>query len=443
MKDAHRLKLALFKKRPYRIVGFYTYTMVVDRKNAILEQVMAQYLRTSDFNGMGVASLVSAADFSAVKELIAEGSLDLVRGDGHPNPHIKAFPADSIELQIEKIEAHGLEGCLYPTPRLLNERNAGAGETAPYTRALKEGAPQLSFRTFDLRALEWYRNDPRFDFDVDDIHGRILQKQGTQVADRAVVLDGLEFFEFGFAYDSERNRAVAAFIRYLHDLPEAQQVEMQKHELTGTYKLHPDFYRTQIIGDFPERMSIYDAFLQEKMEINRICELIGKPKLFRTEYGDLKRPRGFGILIRPTKKEFRDFALILDQLLSDDLNRDFFKGDLELNRNLTDEDGNRVTQPKGTIQLLEEWIGAKFKPAEPADMAELFGNLRAVRRVRQKPAHIVEDNEFDQKYVAEQRQLIIQAFDAVRTLRMVLENHPAARDHEVPVYLRNAKVWTR
>lgn len=416
--------------------------MVVARKNAILEQVVAQYLRTNDFNGMGVSSLGSAADEAAIKELIAEGSLDLVRGDGHPNPHIKAFPADSIELQIEKIVAHGLEGCLYPTPRLLNERSAGVGETAPYTRALKEGAPQLSFRTFDLRALEWYRNDPRFDFDVDDIHGRILQKQGTQVADRAVVLDGLEFFEFGFAYDSERHRAVAAFIRYLHDLPEAQQIEMQKHELTGTYKLHPDFYRTQIIGDFPERMSIYDAFLQEKMEINWICALMGKPKLFRTEYGDLKRPRGFGILIRPTKKEFRDFALILDQLLSDDLNRDFFKGDLELNRNLTDEDGNPVVLPKGTIQLLEEWIGAKFKPAEPADMAELFGNLRAVRKVRQKPAHIVEDNEFDQKYVAEQRQLIIQAFDAVRTLRMVLENHPAARNHEVPDYLRDAKVWT-
>ena len=416
--------------------------MNADRKSAILEQVLAQYLRSGDFNGMGVVSLVNAADIAAIRELIAEGSLDLVRGDGHPNPHIKAFPAEAVDVQLEKIDASGLEGCLYPTPRLLTERNAGAGETAPYTRALKEGAPQLSFRTFDLRALEWYRNDPRFDFDVDDIHGRVLQKEGTQVADRAVVLDGLEFFEFGFAYDDEMHRAVAAFIRYLHDLPEVLQTEMQKHELAGAYKLHPDFFRTQIIGDFPERMSIYDAVLQEKIEINRICELMGKPKLFLTEYGDLKRPRGFGILIRPTKKEFRDFALLLDQLLSDDLNREFFKGDLELNRNLTDEDGNRVTQPKGTIQLLEEWVSAKFRPAERTDMAEMFGNFRAVRKTRQKPAHKVEDNEFDQKYVAEQRQLISQAFDAVRTLRMVLENHPAARNHEVPDYLREAKVWT-
>ncbi len=386
--------------------------------------------------------MANAVDVAGIRALIAEGYLDLVRGDGHPNPHIKALPADSIDVQLEKIEVGGLEGCLYPTPRLLKERNASAGETAPYTRALKEGAPQLSYRAFDLRALEWYRNDPRFDFDVDDIHGRILQKEGTQVAERAVVLDGLEFFEFGFAYDDEMHRALAAFIRYLQDLPEALQIEMQKHELAGPYDLHPDFYRTQIIGDFPERMSIYDAFLQEKIEINRMCELMGKPKLFLTEFGDLKRPRGFGILIRPTKKEFWDFALILDQLLSDDLNRKFFAGDLELNRNLTDEDGSRVTQPKGTIRLLEEWVGAKFKPADPKPIAEMFGNFRAVRNVRQKPAHKVEDNEFDQKYIAKQRGLIRQAFDAVRTLRMVLENHPAARDHEVPDYLREAKVWT-
>jgi len=414
--------------------------MSVDRKCAILEKVLTQYVQSGDFNGQGVTPLTNAADAAAINELIAEGRLDLVRGDGHPNPHIKAFPADSVDLQLEKIEVGGLEGCLYPTTGLLKDRNAGVGEAAPYTRALKEGAPQLSHRAFDLRALEWYRNDPRFDFDVDDIHGQIIQKEGTQVADRAVVLDGLEFFEFGFAYDDEMHRAVAAFIRYLHDLPEAQQIEMQKHELAGSYKLHPDFYRTQIIGDFPERMSIYDAFLQEKIEINRMCELMGKPKLFRTEYGDLKRPRGFGILIRLTKKEFRDFALLLDQLLSDDLNRDYFKGDIELNRNLTDEDGNRVTQPKGTIQLLEEWIGAKFRPADPKPMAEMFGNFRAVRKVRQKPAHKVEDNEFDQKYVAMQRQLISQAFDAVRTLRMALENHPAARNHEVPDYTNGPHV---
>lgn len=413
-----------------------------DRKKEILTSALDNYLQSRDFNGMGVARLTHAGDVELIKELIADGRLDLIRGDGHPNPHIKAFEAEPIDVQLEKIDKAGLAGCLYPTPLLLAEHGAGASEAAPYTRALKQGAPQLSFRAFDLRALEWYRNDPRFDFDVDDIHGRILQKDGTQVADRAVVQDGLEFFEFGFAYDEEMHRAIAAFVRYLHDLPEELQIQMAVHELDGSYRLHPDFFRTQIIGDFPERMSIYDAFLEEKKQINRFCAQMGKPPLFRTEFGELKRPHGFGILIRPTKKEFRDFALLLDQLLSDDLNRDFFKGDVNLNRNLTDEEGNPVTQSKGTIQLLEEWISKKFKPTDPEPMKKMFADFRSVRNVRQKPAHKVEDNEFDQKYVAEQRDLISSAYGAVHTLRMVLENHPATRKDEVPDYLRAAKVWT-
>ncbi len=416
--------------------------MAKNRKAIILSTALDTYLQSGDFNGMSVGQFTQAGDAELIKELIADSQLDIVRGDGHPNPHIKAFPAEPTNVQLKKIDEAGLAGCLYPTPQLLAEHDAGAGEVAPYTRALKEGAPQLSYRAFDLRALEWYRNDPRFDFDVDDIHGRILQKDDTQIAGREVVRDGLEFFEFGFAYDDKMHRAIAAFIRYLHDLPEALQIEMARHELNGTYELHPDFFRTQIIGDFPERMSIYDAFLQEKMQINRFCEQMGKPLLFRSEFDGLKRPNGFGILLRPTKKEFRDFALLLDQLLSDDLNRDFFKGDIELNRYLTDEDGNRVTQSKGTIQLLEEWIGSKFRPSDPKPVEEMFANFRAVRKVRQKPAHKVEDNEFDQKYLAEQRELINSAFDAVHTLRMVFENHPAARKDEVPEYLREAKVWT-
>lgn len=411
-------------------------------EDTLLERVVEIYLKSGDFNGMGTAQLTSPSDISIVRNLVSAGKLDIVRGDNHPNPHIKAFEADPISEQLDKISNDGLSGCLYPTRPTLLELGAGANEAAPYTRALMEGAPQLSFRVFDLRALEWYRNDPRFYFDVDDIHGRILQREGTSIEDRATVQDALEFFEFGFAYNDELNRAVAAFVRYLHDLPEALQIEMHKHELSGSYELHPDFIRTQILGEFPERLSIYDAFLLEKAEINRISKRIGKVPFFKTEFGEQKRPHGFGILLRPTKKEFRDFALLLDQLLSDDINRDFFKGDIPITRSLTDENGSTETHSIGTITLLKSWIGIKFKPSEPDPLEEMYKNFRFVRKARQKPAHRVEDNEFNQKFVAEQRELITHAYDAVHTLRMILENHPLAGKDLVPDYLRKAKVWT-
>ena len=75
-------------------------------------------------------------------------------------------------------------------------------------------------------------------------------------------------------------------------------------------------------------------------------------------------------------------------------------------------------------------------------MDKLFKDIRAVRQVRQKPAHKFEDDIFDQKFVAEQRALIIKAFDAVRTIRMILENHPQVNGYEIPDYLREAKIWT-
>jgi hypothetical protein len=409
---------------------------------ALAEKVTRQYLYSGDFNGLGIHALVAiGADVSDVVALIEQREIDLVRGDLHPNPHIKAFDAEPPKEQIEKIGRDGLAGCLYPSPESLVRRKIETHNLGPYTAALTLGSPQLSFRTFDLRALEWYRNDPRFELRSDDIHGTIVQRGGTEVAGRHA-LDGLDFFEFGFAYNAELERAVAAFIRYLHDIPTRQQIALREFELEGAYQLHPDFYRTQIIGDWPERLSIYDAFLEEKKHINAICKLIAKPPLFRTEFSDGLRPQGFGILLRPTLKEYRDFALLLDQLLSDDIDKKFFESDVPTERLLKDEEGNTESHSVGTIKLLEAWLGKFFKPAEKGPMDEMFADFRAVRKERMKPAHKVQENVFDQQYVRLQRELINKGYSAVHTLRMVLENHPKACGYDLPEHIRNATVWS-
>ena len=381
--------------------------------------VVDKYLKSGDFNGLGVAAMAYVgANVSDVVDLIKLRQVDLVRGDIHPNPHIKAFDPEPHEVQIDKIEKAGLEGCLYPTPEVLARSDINTKEMGPYTAALTLGAAQLSFRAFDLRALEWYRNDPRFELRSDDIHGTVVQRGGTQVAGRQVVRDGLDFFEFGFAYNSNMDRAIAAFVRYLHDLPTEQQIELSRFELPGDFNLHPDFYRTQIIGDFPEKMSIYDAFLDEKKHINEMCRLLDKPPLFRTESRDCGRPDGFGILLRPTLKEYRDFCLLLDQLLSDDLNSKFFDAEILTKRKLTDQFGNHITQGIGTITLLETWIAKFFRTADDRPVKEMFSDFRAVRSERMKPAHKVAANIFDQEYVRLQRELINKAYGAVHTLRV-------------------------
>ena len=413
----------------------------------LLTKVREHYESSRDFNGLPI-HLLDKTNLhlkDIIVELIRSKEIDLVRGDLHPNPHIKALPAEPLNIQIRKIEEQGLgTGCLYPTPKHLKQFGTKLSDDAPFTLDLEQGAPQLDFRMFDQRILEWYRNDPlRYSYNSNDIQGRIDKRSNTQVADNRIVQDKLDNFEFGFAYNDKFERAVAVHLRDLHKLPPEQQRFLASHQLKGNYDVHPDFYRTEIIGDFPEGISIYDAFLKEKKIINEMCEKIGYQPLFRTDNTAFIRPSGFGILIRPTKKEFQDFALLLDKLLSDDLNHDFFKGDFPVSETLTREDGTTTSRPIGTITLLEKWLKKYFKPKDPAPMNELFKDLRSVRKARQRPAHKADENQFDSAYMDQQVELITKAYNAVRTIRKILENHPSIQEYDNPDWHSDAKVWIR
>src|SRR5690349_8075397 len=110
------------------------------------------------------------------------------------------------------------------------------------------------------------------------------------------------------------------------------------------------------MGQWPERESIFVAYLEEIHHINEMCKKIGWLPLFNKEIPSHEKPREFGFLIRPTAKEFHDFVLLLDKLTSDNINRDFFKGKIALEAE-KDLGGGRISvQQKGTITLLEEWI---------------------------------------------------------------------------------------
>jgi hypothetical protein len=80
-------------------------------------------------------------------------------------------------------------------------------EGQPYTLMLALGEPQLSYRAFNLRVLEFYRNDPRYSFETDDIHGCIYVHSGSNVEPA----DDTFLETFGFAYGKDlKMRYVAA-----------------------------------------------------------------------------------------------------------------------------------------------------------------------------------------------------------------------------------------
>jgi hypothetical protein len=78
---------------------------------------------------------------------------------------------------------------------------------------------------------------------------------------------------------------------------------------------------------------------------------------------------------------------------------------------------------------------------DPSPFEKMIAQFKNVRKLRQKPAHKLEDSKFDQKIFQEQRKLAFEAYGAVRTLRLMLANHPATKSHTVPDWLYKANIW--
>ena len=93
------------------------------------------------------------------------------------------------------------------------------------------------------------------------------------------------------------------------------------------------------------------------------------------------------------------------------------------------------------IQILEDWLRAKFTTDDWSGIEEMFRTLRHVRSLRQKPAHAIRENEFDQRYVHEQRELMRSVYRAVKTLRVVLGLHPNAAGVIVNRHLEEGLIW--
>jgi hypothetical protein len=417
-------------------------------KHSLLEEITRHYLESNDFNGIPVLGGLSPrvgpgldTIIDDLVELIEEERVCIIYSDTDVNPHILRIGHESVDVQVEKLKTIDVHACAYPLPRHLEQmvdRSAYRGQ--PYALAMALGAPQLSHRAFDLSVLEFYRNDPRYYYSTDDISGHIYlsdeYSEGMSESDK-VFLES-----FGFCYDEDMNRAVAAFVRYLSRLsPEHQQIWKAK-ELEGDHQLHPDYYDRAIFGTFGRGISVFDAFIQELQVINRMAHAMGRPPLFRNDFSDDPEPVGFSFLVRPTLKEFNDFVLLLDKMISDNISRDFFQEEVAYESEEARRDGRIIIRQKGTLAILENWIERWFRLEDPEPVEQMLWSFREVRKSRQRPAHAIDENVFDQAFFHQQRELITQAYRGIRTLRLLLANDPRADEVEIPRVVREGKIWT-
>jgi hypothetical protein len=414
------------------------------KASSLLAAVVEFYLGSSDFNGMP-APLLAAHQGPGwrhvVRRLVKAGRLEVLTANIALNPHIKRLPAPPVEDQLRALDdtdevAHV---CVYPHPSELAERvERSIYDGKPFELALALGAPQLGHRGFDPKVLETYRADPRYTYECDDLHGMISISDEHYRSESVAARDKVLLQTFGFGYDEQFGRAVVTFNRYLADLTPEHQVIWAAHEVASEVRIHPDFYRTQIIGDFPKALPLCEAYFMELATINAMATAMGRSPLFR----NVERPKRFGFLLRPTQHEFDQFVHLLDKTLSDNMNQGFFEHDVSFEKDVVRKDGKIQVERKGTLQVLEDWLRQKVRLPDSKPFDEMMVVLREVRKLRQAPAHALSDDSFDQEIFHKQRSLLIRAYQAVRTLRLILTNHPAARAVPVDPFLYSGEINT-
>lgn len=401
--------------------------------------VTSFYTQSRDFNGISYADLLrstglpDASARRAVLTLIRRGAISAIFGDIHPNAHIRAFADEPIESQLTKF-ASATFACLYPTEATLSSViSSDTYADRPFTRRLALGEPQLAYSAFDLTVLELYRNDPRYVFRLDDAGGMISISDDYYKSRGIPERDQVLLSTFGFCYGPKKHRAVGAFLRYLSDLTPEHQRIWEARMLQGPYKMHPDYWDSAM-GEFPKGASIFHAVLAEITLINRMATAMGRGPLFKDDFAET-RPVEFTFLLRPTKKEFDAFAQALDKMLSENIEPDFFCGDVERERRERRKNGEVVVHRKGTITMLKEWVTQHFRSKDPS-VPDLFATLKHVRNLRSAPAHEVRSDSFDETLFQTQRELIIRVYKAVQTLRLILAFWPETKTCEIPRILR-------
>lgn len=415
----------------------------------LIQLVLEQYIASGDFNGLPayVATQRTGATLEALKaavgELVSAGQAAVLFGDRHPNPHIRAFADEPIESQITKLKAfESPHFVIYPTPTILaTEVDRTQYDGRPYSLALALGAPQLEYVSFDPIVLDSYRRDPRYRFQTDDIQGQLSVSDDAYESDSFPDKHKVILQSFAFSFAEDMKRAVAVFFTDLGRLSPEHQRVWAAYEVDGKYLMHPDAYRALVLGDWNLKVSLGDAFLEEMQTINRMCRLIGwRPLFIRVP----ERPKEFGFMLRPTRRELNDFVLLLDKLLSDNIDVAFFPTTIARESETIRPDGKIVVQKRGTIAMLEEWLNTAVRLPDPGPKDELLRELREIRKLRQKPAHAIDDDAHDPALFAEQRRLFLNGYDIVRTLRLMLANHPlAARaQDEMNEQVRLGEIWS-
>jgi len=320
--------------------------------------------------------------------------------------------------------------CLYPTASaVMAEIDVSTYDDRPFTKMMVMAAPSLLALPLRLDILDKYERDPQYYFNLYDFSGRIgVEEQYYEQMDEA---DRIHL-PFGVGYDDEDNRVVGVYLRHLASLPGRQQRIWKESLVERECRMSEEYFKTSILAQWPETISVYEAMIGEQVEINNLFQLKGRPALFRETYEDHRRPRGFSFFVKPTKGQYDSFVQLLDKMLSENINLDSFGKDVKRYRLVKVGKDEFERQWKGSITMLEEWLHQTYSDITPEDLAAIIEPLRKVRDLRQPLAHSIQADKYDKHFYHLQDWLVWEVYRGLAKLRHVLMSDKEASSYQPP-----------
>lgn len=424
---------------------------VSELKN-IEKLVFSFFCDSSDYNGIPLRqvsqdlNLDYEKSIDLIKELVKS---EIVSIQSSTNPHIIGFRHYPVKSQLEILEhaksikvEKQLFGnfelvveqteypiCLYPTPKYAKEnRDVDRYGYAKYSVELALSEPQMSFRFFETDVLERYSNEPRFDFEFNDFSGQISCKYDDEGNPILREEDQIFLKSFGLGFDSSGARVLAVMLRDLGRLSSEHQIAWSAKEIPcKECKVLEDYFNNQILGQWITSKSVFTALIDEINAIYKLTESIFGVSLFRKELDGEHRPKNFTFFFSPTSKNYYDFINLLDKYLSENINKSFFEGVLELEELKPIGDNMVERVQKGTLRLLEEWVTKSFRFPDDSFPKKMLKPLKDVRSERQKPAHKVIENNYDPEFIDKQKKIVEACYISIGSLRRNLQTHPKAK----------------
>lgn len=400
----------------------------------LLKRVKKRYLGSRDFNGLHLKSSTPPDVVDAAIELARAKLVQVVSGSDYPNIHIRPWPSlRSDEDQIEDLRtlpAGGYGVALYPmTKALASVKLPKKYENRPFSRAMARGRGTLEAAFFSSDVLESYRNDARFQFGMGDFGISFCLSDEAYDEDHTGK-DTVSLIHLGFAYDmtqfdsmdpeSPIVRRVVAFHCDLKELtPEHQQRWASYQVNDDGIDPHPVWFNRQM-GHWEEAVGPFERFRHELKSIKDLSENVWGEGLFRSH----QTPEDFGWILRPDRREWDHFIHSLDKMLSENLCA-----------SALDKAGapkeNGAGDRAGTLARLGMLMTQNN--VDPDAVSWALGPLREVRKARQRPAHVLGNNETDWTLVHKQMRLMHDVDEVLINIRHWLANHPRNRDWEDPL----------